>query len=237
MKAIFIITNYQEMKQKIYNYNNLFNFYVNYSDKRTKTIQIRIIENQIYVYAPIKSDIYYIYSLLDKNKEYLLNKIVNTQITNLNELSFLGKKYKIIVIDNKLLVKPSVDLMVNEIIIYKPLNKEININNLLLNWKKNECYKLIYKRVKMFCLLYNFNFNIKKNKICIKAQKTKWGSCSSLKNLNFNYRIIEKRLDIIDYLIVHELSHTVYMNHSKQFWNYIQNIIPNYKILQKELKN
>lgn len=225
------------MNVNIYNYNNLFNFYVKYSVKRRKTIQIKIIENQIYVYAPLKTDIYYIYSLLETNKEYLLNKLANIKPITTDEIIFLGKKYKTRIIDNKLLIKPSISLVANELIIYKPMNKEINLTQLLLNWKKDECYKLIYQRVKIFCLLYNFNFNIKKNRICIKAQRTKWGSCSSLKNLNFNYKIIEKKLAIIDYLVVHELAHTIYMNHSKQFWNYIKNIIPNYKILQKELKN
>jgi len=62
---------------------------------------------------------------------------------------------------------------------------------------------------------------VKYNKISIKKIKTKWWSCSSKKNLNFNYKIIFLSEKNQDYLIIHELSHLVHMNHSKEFWNLV----------------
>ena len=59
------------------------------------------------------------------------------------------------------------------------------------------------------------------NRISIKTLKTKWGSCSSKKNLNFNYKILFLSEKDQDYLIVHELSHLVYMNHSSKFWDLV----------------
>jgi len=59
------------------------------------------------------------------------------------------------------------------------------------------------------------------NRIAIKSLKTKWGSCSSKKNLNFNYKILFLSPKDQDYLIVHELSHLVHMNHSRNFWDLV----------------
>lgn len=67
------------------------------------------------------------------------------------------------------------------------------------------------------------------NKITLKKQKTRWGSCSSKKNLNFNWQLVYFEPNIIDYVIIHELAHLVHMNHSKQFWNMVARFDPNYK--------
>lgn len=97
--------------------------------------------------------------------------------------------------------------------------------------------KIIPERVRFFMKNYNFNFSFEKNSIRFKNQKTKWGSCSYCNNLNFNYKVVEKSEDIIDYLVVHELSHTIHKNHSQNFWKYVETILPNYKELRKKLKN
>jgi len=63
--------------------------------------------------------------------------------------------------------------------------------------------------------------NLQYNNISIKSLQTRWGSCSSKKNLNFSYKIIFLSEKDQNYLIVHELSHLTYMNHSKDFWDLV----------------
>ncbi len=70
---------------------------------------------------------------------------------------------------------------------------------------------------------------LKFNKITLKKQKTRWGSCSSQKNLNFNWQLVHFEPKIIDYVIVHELAHLVNMNHSQKFWNFVEKYDPEYK--------
>lgn len=72
--------------------------------------------------------------------------------------------------------------------------------------------------------------------IRIKEQKSRWGSCSSQGNLNFNWKIVMAPDEIIDYLVVHELCHRLHMNHSKEFWDSVGKIIPDYKQREKWLK-
>lgn len=74
------------------------------------------------------------------------------------------------------------------------------------------------------------------NKISIKEQKTRWGSCSSLGNINYNWRIIMAPPEVIDYLVVHELSHRVHMNHSADFWHQVACYAPNHQTCRLWLK-
>ncbi|MFA5934291.1 MAG: M48 family metallopeptidase [Candidatus Paceibacterota bacterium] len=97
---------------------------------------------------------------------------------------------------------------------------------------KVEIKEILEKRIEFFNQFYNFKYN----KINIKNQKTRWGSCSKRGNLNFNYKILFLREEERDYIVVHELCHLREFNHSKNFWNLVEIAIPNYLDLRKSLK-
>lgn len=82
----------------------------------------------------------------------------------------------------------------------------------------------------------NFQINFDWKQVTIKNSKTRWGSCSSRKNLNFSYRIVFLKKELQDYLVIHELCHLLQMNHSKAFWCLVGFGLPNYKRLKGELK-
>ena len=75
------------------------------------------------------------------------------------------------------------------------------------------------------------------NKIAIKNQRTRFGSCSFQNNINLNINLMKYDFDIIDYVLIHELVHTKIKNHSEKFWFEVEKNCPNYKILRKKLKN
>lgn len=77
---------------------------------------------------------------------------------------------------------------------------------------------------------------VKYGRITIRNQRTRWGSCSSKGNLNFNCLLMLAPLEVIDYVVVHELCHRKEMNHSKAFWNEVAKILPDYKSSVKWLK-
>ena len=98
---------------------------------------------------------------------------------------------------------------------------------------KNEALALVCNRVKYFNKKYDLAFN----KINIKNQKTRWGSCSKNKNLNLNYKIIFLPKKHQDYIIVHEMCHLKEFNHSHKFWSLISRSLPDYLEIKKELRN
>ena len=66
-------------------------------------------------------------------------------------------------------------------------------------------------------------------RITVRDQKTRWGSCSQTGNLNFNFRLILAPLEVLDYVVVHELCHRRRMNHSTQFWQEVAQVLPDYR--------
>jgi len=97
---------------------------------------------------------------------------------------------------------------------------------------KSAAGRLVWGRLEHFNSFYNFNYN----RVCIRDQQSRWGSCSAKKNLNFTYRIVFLPPELADYLVVHELCHLGEMNHSARFWKLVEKTIPNYKLLRRELK-
>lgn len=72
--------------------------------------------------------------------------------------------------------------------------------------------------------------------ITIRDQKTRWGSCSSRGTLSFNYRLVYAPPRVLDYVVVHELCHLTHMNHSKDFWDMVGSVMPDYKACKNWLK-
>ena len=98
--------------------------------------------------------------------------------------------------------------------------------------QKEQAELFVESRINYFNKFYNFKIN----RISIKNQSTRWGSCSSKGNLNFNYKIIYLKPELADYLIVHELCHLGELNHSKRFWALVKKTVPDYAEVGRQLR-
>jgi predicted metal-dependent hydrolase len=80
------------------------------------------------------------------------------------------------------------------------------------------------------------HFNQKLGKIFFKYNKSNWGSCSHKNNINISTRLLFAPDDVLEYVCIHELAHLLEHNHSERFWALVKNVMPNYKMKQKWLK-
>lgn len=120
----------------------------------------------------------------------------------------------------------------NNLSIVSPENSTASIDS-LYDWYLKRFAKLfLIKRTNFIAEEYGFVLN----RVSIRAQQTKWGSCSSKKNINLNYKLVSLPERLIDYLIIHELCHLKEMNHSSKYWAEVEKILPDYKKLEKELR-
>lgn len=96
----------------------------------------------------------------------------------------------------------------------------------------DQALAVIPQKVKYYADLIGVDYG----RITIRNQKTRWGSCSSQGNLNFNCLLMQFPDEVIDYVVIHELCHRKQMNHSRQFYEEIEKIMPEYRKWQKWLK-
>ncbi len=149
----------------------------------------------------------------------------------IKSVSLLGKSYNVVLYKNSF-NKSKVVLGSDDIFIL-PTTGKFNLEEVLSKFLILYSKKYIINRVKYLSNTYGFKYN----KIAIRDQRTRWGSCSSRGNLNFNWRLILADPKILDYVIIHELAHTVHMNHSKNFWGMVESIMPEYKVIKKWLRD
>lgn len=93
--------------------------------------------------------------------------------------------------------------------------------------------EIVIHRLEFFAPMYQLRWN----NVTIKAMRTRWGSCSTRKNLNFNYRIALLPQELVDYIVVHELCHLARMDHSPKFWALVAKVIPDFAARRRAIRN
>jgi len=100
-------------------------------------------------------------------------------------------------------------------------------------WYKEQAFNVISERVRIISALHGFN----PKQVKITSAKTRWGSCSADGTLNFTWRLVMAPLEVIDYVVVHELAHLKVKNHSPRFWKVVESNYPDYKSCRKWLQD
>ncbi len=146
---------------------------------------------------------------------------------NGSRLWFLGKSLRIEYIES---TDRSIRASGQTLLI--PAGMRTNAGAALESWLRAEARRVIRQRADLYARRHGLTFN----GIRISAARSRWGSCGSKNRLNFPYRLVMAPVEVIDYVVVHELVHTVERNHSRAFWAKVAEILPAYRLARKWLK-
>lgn len=194
--------------------------------KNNKNLYIRVKEDmKIYVTCNYFTTKNTILKVLEENKKSLTRMInkVNKDNTNSSKFFYLGRSYDIII-----------DSSIREVTIDgdRIYTKD---KSMLDKWYKNEIIRIFDDR---YVYVFNhFNENIKSPILKIRTMKTRYGVYNRKNHtITLNSKLIEFDIEKIDYVIIHELSHIIHFNHSKEFWNLVSKYSKDYKRIRKEMR-
>lgn len=223
------------MPQKIFNVPQVGNVPF-YKRRTSNTIKIRISGSSVKVsmplWVPYKVAINYVMQRADWIKSNLkttdvlidgstVGKNIILKLDTTNSSRFSSKHN-----NNYLLVKYPANLAVDSSEVQNRLSKYV------INALQREAEDILLPLVRKLADQHNLSVN----KIEIKNLKSRWGSCSSKKDLAFSLFLVQLPWHCINYVIYHELAHTKHMNHSQDFWLLVEQFLPDYKHTRKEMK-
>ncbi|MBI9014296.1 MAG: M48 family metallopeptidase [Clostridiales bacterium] len=220
--------------------NRSFDYHVIYSKR--KSIEIRIeATGEVQLKVPKNTTDKIIRDVLGRRSQWILEKIESLYKTSVQKrqyesgekVRYLGEQIPTIIMKRHV-SKGQISKVDNELIMIVPKEASNDfISKMMIAFYKKLLKTLIVKRVK----LYQHHFEHSPNKISVRDQKTRWGSCSSKRNLSFNYRLLMAPIEVIDYIVIHEMCHMEHMDHSKSYWKRVHEVMPDYKTHELWLKD
>lgn len=204
--------------------------------RRRKTLEIRVEgPDRVVVIAPLGTPRHTIKAWVDSKTDWVRDKLqLAEQVREIvairgkeegEGLLYLGSYYPIETEFDATATRPVITLLPDSILIRTIQPEIVLAGSDLEDWYRARAHDLVIERV----MYYQPQIPIKPQRIRIKSQRRRWGSCSAKCNLNFNWKLALIPLDIIDYVVVHELCHLVHLNHSRHFWDLVASILPDYK--------
>jgi len=201
-----------------------------------RTLSLSISKNgELIVRAPRRLSLDYIFQFIQQKEKWINNKqrsikdnmSFNYDVINYNKFLVLGKLYSKKEINK---VKQA-EMVSNEIIVPSTedsLRQLRAVERLYIKMAR----ELLFERTEYFASLMKLNYETLK----IIRSHSKWGSCDAKGNIKLNYKTIMLSPKVVDYIVIHELSHLIEMNHSKEFYRVVEAVMPNWIEQRTELK-
>ena len=203
-----------------------------------KTTRLKIISaSQLEVRAPLTKSDREIEELLYKQSDWITSRLPKLTMTISQvlpeKLLLRGKELSLqyhIKPDSKVIVTHNEETF---ILTYPPETPAIDLRYAIIQYYRQLAKTILTERTQFWAE----KINVTVNRITIKEQQTRWGSCSHKHNVNYNWHIIEAPDEVIDYLVIHELCHLHHMNHWPSFWKTVATFDPKYMEHDRYLKN
>lgn len=218
-------------------------FKIEFRNRDTMSISVEP-PNNILVVAPIGTSEEEIKNIVKSRGSWIVQKLfefrnieakkVNREFVNGESFMYLGRNYSLqIHIDETLQNSSKVKLFRGKFNVYvKEKNDEL-IKAAMEAWYREKTEEQVKKRIKY----YQKFFDKKPSNIKIKEQKKRWASCTAKNELLFNWRCAMAKATALDYIVVHELCHMYYMNHSQEFWDLVASVMSDYEIRKEWLRD
>ncbi len=191
----------------------------------------------IKVSAPLLTPMYFIKNIVRKSRKELA-QMVGQYRTHYVEDTEVGKSHQFIVEHTQtepevLYKKPLIIARIRDENDILENTFQSEIRALVAKALRNEAKAYLPRRIEYIASQYGFSYE----KLRFSHAKSRWGSCNSDGTISLNIALMKLPFELIDYVIIHELAHTRYLNHSKEFWSLVQKCDSNYKNHRKILKN
>lgn len=207
-------------------------------NKKSKTVRVSIKSaDSVYVSLPYFCPYKIAEGFVAQKREWIKRKLEEKSFDLIDE-NFKTKTGNLI-ITSGLVEAPEMNKAGDKIIFIYPIgadfySKEIQkgVKSALKKALRMEAAEFLPRRLKELAEKFGFSYN----KVALKTHKTRWGSCSFNDNINLNINLIALEEEFIDYVLIHELCHTVEKNHGARFWGLVEKCMPGAKKIRKELK-
>lgn len=216
-------------------------FTVSFSNRKTLAIEVEA-NGEVNVIAPIGVSEEEIIKKVKSRATWIVQKQYEVRNVNVNKVNreavngesylYLGRNYTLQLMIKEYINKIEVKLFRGKFIVTTPTKDEEKIKAALKEWYREKALQKINDRIKY----YKPFFNKEPKSIKVKEQKKRWASCTSKNELLFNWRCAMAPAYIIDYIVVHEMCHMYYKDHSNEFWNMISSIMPDYEVRKEWLR-
>lgn len=199
--------------------------------KNTRNINVKIEPyGKLKVSMPHNIPYYTARNFILKNKQHILSKLdyLNDKLTQFDHTSQFHTMWHELKINGSECLKTYYRINSHSTVIYYPNNSNIfepevqnKIREAINETLRTEAKIYLPQRLKQLALKHRFHYN----KVFLKNMKTLWGSCSYRNNINLNIHLMRLPRRLTDYIILHELTHTIFKNHGPQFWKLLESIL------------
>lgn len=222
--------------------SRIITFNLIYRKRKTMSIEVET-TGEVTVIAPVGASTDDIIEKVKSRAGWIVSKQYESKFINDTKIEreavsgesymYLGRNYSLDIRVDENIDNISVKLFQGKFVVNTYIKDEDLIKKAMKNWYREKTLAKVKERVSY----YSSYFNNEVTTVKVKEQKKRWASCTSKNELLFNWRCVMAPVFVLDYIVVHEMCHMEYKNHSKEFWNRVCAVMPDYEVRKLWLRN
>ena len=222
--------------------SRIITFNLIYRKRKTMSIEVET-TGEVTVIAPVGASTEDVIEKVKSRAGWIVSKQYESKFINDTKIEreavsgesymYLGRNYSLDIRVDENIDNISVKLFQGKFVVNTYTKDEDLIKKAMENWYREKTLAKVKERVSY----YSSYFNDEVTTVKVKEQKKRWASCTSKNELLFNWRCVMAPVFVLDYIVVHEMCHMEYKNHSKDFWNRVYAVMPDYEVRKLWLRN